>query len=186
WTGARMEPLGACLPNGEIFRRLAARLGLDDDAFRDSDAAMLDELLASAPAGIDTAELRANGFTKIDLGQGALPHAAGGFRTPSGKLQLRAETLADRGIDPLPHYPPPRRQRSRCAPQRCARATPARATRCAAGHAPPPTRVSGAPAPRPSPGGRGASRPRWGGRRAGCHPPCSIPTGGPPVPTPRP
>jgi anaerobic selenocysteine-containing dehydrogenase len=102
-----IEPLGRCLPNSEIFRRLAAHLGLDDAAFRDSDAAMLDELLAAAPAGIDTAELRANGFTKIDLGQGALPHAAGGFRTPSRKLELRADALAERGIDPLPHYDPP-------------------------------------------------------------------------------
>ena len=72
-----------------------------------NNAAMLDEVLAAAPAAIDAAELRANGFTKIDLGQGALPHAEGGFRTPSGKLELRADALAARGIDPLPHYHPP-------------------------------------------------------------------------------
>jgi anaerobic selenocysteine-containing dehydrogenase len=102
-----IEPVGDCLPNSEIFRRLADRLGLDDAAFRETDAAMLDEVLAAAPAAIDAAELRANGFTKIDLGQGALPHAEGGFGTPSGKLELRADGLADRGIDPLPHYHPP-------------------------------------------------------------------------------
>jgi anaerobic selenocysteine-containing dehydrogenase len=102
-----IEPLGQCLPNSEIFRRLAAGLGLDDEAFRAGDAAMLDEVLAGAPAGIDAAELRSRGFTKIDLGQGALPHAAGGFRTPSRKLELRADALVARGIDPLPHYHPP-------------------------------------------------------------------------------
>jgi anaerobic selenocysteine-containing dehydrogenase len=102
-----IEPLGQCLPNSEIFRRLAAGLGLDDEAFRAGDVAMLDEVLAGAPAGIDAAELRSRGFTKIDLGQGALPHAAGGFRTPSRKLELRADALVARGIDPLPHYHPP-------------------------------------------------------------------------------
>ena len=68
---------------------------------------MLDELLAATPASIDTTELRTRGFTKIDLGQGALPHAEGGFATPSGSLELRADALAERGIDPLPYYHPP-------------------------------------------------------------------------------
>jgi anaerobic selenocysteine-containing dehydrogenase len=102
-----IEPLGDCLPNSEIFRRLAVRLGLDDPAFRQTDEEMLDEVLAAAPASIDPADLRARGFTKIDLGQGPLPHVRGGFRTPSGKLELLAASLADQGIDPLPHYDPP-------------------------------------------------------------------------------
>ena len=102
-----IEPVGECLPNSEIFRRLAARLGLDDPAFRETDAEMLAEVLAAAPSSIDAADLHARGFTKIDLGQGPLPHAEGGFGTPSGKLELRADALADQGIDPLPHYDPP-------------------------------------------------------------------------------
>ena len=64
-------------------------------------------MLAAAPGSIDPADLRARGFTKIDLGQGPLPHAAGGFRTPSGKLELLAAALGEQGIDPLPHYHPP-------------------------------------------------------------------------------
>jgi len=72
-----------------------------------ADANVKVAVVMTAPAGIDTAELRAHGFTKIDLGQGLLPHAAGGFRTPSGRLELRADALAERGIDPLPHYHPP-------------------------------------------------------------------------------
>ena len=41
---------------------------------------MLAEVLAAAPASIDAADLRARGFTKIDLGQGTLPHADGRVR----------------------------------------------------------------------------------------------------------
>ena len=66
-----IEPVGECLPNSEIFRRLAARLGLDDPAFRETDEEMLAAVLAAAPESIDPADLRARGFTKIDLGQGA-------------------------------------------------------------------------------------------------------------------
>ena len=44
---------------------------------------------------------------KIDLGQGPRPHAEGGFVTPTGKLGLRADWLADAGLDPLPFYDPP-------------------------------------------------------------------------------
>jgi anaerobic selenocysteine-containing dehydrogenase len=102
-----IAPVGECLPNSEIFRRLAAKLGLDDPAFRETDQAMLDAVLAGAPESIDAADLLDRGFTKIDLGQGVLPHAEGGFRTPSGKLELRADALADQGIDPLPFYEPP-------------------------------------------------------------------------------
>ena len=40
-------------------------------------------------------------------GRDAAPHAEGGFGTPDGKLALRADRLAARGIDPLPFYDPP-------------------------------------------------------------------------------
>ena len=35
------------------------------------------------------------------------PHAEGGFATPSGKLELRCDRLAEAGLDPLPFYDPP-------------------------------------------------------------------------------
>ena len=38
-----IAPLGESLPNSEIFRRLAARMGMDDPALRDDDLALIAE-----------------------------------------------------------------------------------------------------------------------------------------------
>ena len=103
-----IAPRGEAKPNTEIFRLIAGRLGLDHPCFRESDDEMLESLFAaSVPPGIDLAELRERGWAKIDLGQGALPHADGGFATPSGLLELNAPGLEARGVDPLPFYDPP-------------------------------------------------------------------------------
>ena len=51
--------------------------------------------------------LRARGFAKVDVGQGAAPHAEGGFSTADGKLSFETGWLADAGLDPMPGYDPP-------------------------------------------------------------------------------
>jgi anaerobic selenocysteine-containing dehydrogenase len=107
YNAPAIAPRGEAKPNTEIFRRLAARMGLDDPCFRESDEEMLARLFADAPAGVTLPELRERGWVKIDLDQGPTPHAEGGFGTPDGKLQLRSERLAKRGIDPLPFYDEP-------------------------------------------------------------------------------
>src|SRR5256886_13350115 len=43
-----IPPQGEALPNTEIFRRLAARFGFDDPAFRASDAELMDDALDGA------------------------------------------------------------------------------------------------------------------------------------------
>jgi anaerobic selenocysteine-containing dehydrogenase len=103
-----IAPLGEAKPNTEIFRLLAQRLGLADPAFAAGDEEMLAALFADGDqAGIDLGELRRRGWVKVDLGQGSAPHARGGFRTASGRLELRSPELERQGIDPLPHYDPP-------------------------------------------------------------------------------
>ncbi|MBV9048742.1 MAG: hypothetical protein JOY58_10770, partial [Solirubrobacterales bacterium] len=64
-------------------------------------------LFASEPGGVTLEELRGKGWAKIDLGQGVAPHAEGRFGTADGRLALRCEKLAERDVDPLPHYAPP-------------------------------------------------------------------------------
>jgi anaerobic selenocysteine-containing dehydrogenase len=86
-----IEPLGDAKPNSEIFRLLAARLGFDDPAFSESDEQLVEQLLASAPEHVTLDGLRDRGWAKIDLGQGAVPHADGGFGTADGKLALHAD-----------------------------------------------------------------------------------------------
>src|SRR5262249_43325919 len=68
---------------------------------------MLAALFASAPGGVTLQDLRSRGWVKIDLGQGVAPHADGRFATADGRLASRCDSLADRGVDPLPHYAPP-------------------------------------------------------------------------------
>ena len=87
WNEPAIEPLGEAKPNTEIFRLLAARLGLDEPAFQETDEQLVDRLLE----GFDENGLRERGWTKIDLGQGPLPHAEGRFGTKAGRALLHAD-----------------------------------------------------------------------------------------------
>lgn len=103
-----IEPLGEAKPNTEIFRLIAAALELDDPCLRETDEELLASLLDDyARIPLDTVALRRRGWVKLDLGQGPVPHATGNFATGSGRLNLRSDDLAARGIDPLPFYDPP-------------------------------------------------------------------------------
>jgi anaerobic selenocysteine-containing dehydrogenase len=86
WNEPAIEPCGEAKPNTETFRLLAERLGLNDPCFRETDAELVDQLLA----GFSEDGLRERGWTKIDLGQGPVPHAEGGFGTESGRAMLHA------------------------------------------------------------------------------------------------
>jgi anaerobic selenocysteine-containing dehydrogenase len=86
WNEPAIEPLGEAKPNTEVFRLLAERLGLDDPCFTDSDEELVEQLLD----GFDENGLRERGWTKVDLGQGPIPHANGGFGTESGRAILHA------------------------------------------------------------------------------------------------
>ncbi|HSC22709.1 MAG TPA: molybdopterin oxidoreductase family protein [Casimicrobiaceae bacterium] len=110
-----IDPLAEALPNTEVFRRLAARMGFDDDCFRDSD----DELARQAyRAGdlhgidVDWEALKVAGFRRLAVARPFAPFAHGRFPTPSGKCEFWSESLAARGEDPLPAYVPPREARS--------------------------------------------------------------------------
>ena len=91
WSEPAIAPVGEAKPNTETFRLLARRLGLDDPVFSESDEEMIDSMLSRSPAVADrTAELRERGWIKIDLGQGRIPHADGGFGTVDGRVTLHA------------------------------------------------------------------------------------------------
>jgi len=106
-----IDPIAEALPNTEVFRRLAARMGFDEPCFRDSD----DELARQAyRAGdlrgidVDWDALKASGFRRLAVARPYAPFAEGGFPTPSGKCEFWSESLAARGDDPLPAYVAPR------------------------------------------------------------------------------
>jgi anaerobic selenocysteine-containing dehydrogenase len=99
-----IAPVGESLPNSEVFRRLAARMGFDESCFRDSD----EDVCRTALAGkFDWESLKRDGWQRLAVPQKFAPFAQGGFPTPSGKCELSSEWLEKQGIDPLPFYNPP-------------------------------------------------------------------------------
>ncbi len=91
-----IEPLGEALPNTEVFRRLAARMGFDEPCFRDSD----EDIARMAfrrddPRGceLDWDSLREAGWRRLAVDADYAPFAHGGFPTPSGRCQLATDAL---------------------------------------------------------------------------------------------
>jgi anaerobic selenocysteine-containing dehydrogenase len=118
-----IPPRGEALPNSEIFRRLAARMGLDEPLFRDGDEDLIRQALDTDHPhlrGITFERLLERGWMRLTLPTPYAPYADGGFATPSGKCELYSERLAAEGFDPLPTYLPPRESRE-ADPQRAAR-----------------------------------------------------------------
>ena len=109
-NNAAIAPVGESLPNAEVFRRLAARMGFTEACFRDSDDELARQAIGSGHAnlaGIDWETLKKNGWQRLALPRTFAPFAKGGFHTPSGKCEFYSEALAKQGLDPLPSYTPP-------------------------------------------------------------------------------
>jgi anaerobic selenocysteine-containing dehydrogenase len=105
-----IAPIGESLPNIEVFRRLAARMGFDEPCFRDSDDEVARQALGSGHrnlAGVDWEALKEQGWQRLAVAERFAPFAQGGFPTPSGKCELWSDALARQGVDPLPFYNPP-------------------------------------------------------------------------------
>ena len=125
-----IPPPGECVPNVELFRRLAKTMEFDDDYWdRTDEQLLIDFHNWNAPAmqGITWDKLVEHGYMRINVGtpDTRAPHAKGNFPTPSGKCEFKS-SLAEGGnfvipvwrsmydamqpgepIDPLPDYVPP-------------------------------------------------------------------------------
>jgi anaerobic selenocysteine-containing dehydrogenase len=105
-----IEPLGEALPNSEIFRRLAAHVGLDDAMFGDDDVTLIRQALGSSKGNLDGVTFETlldKGWARLNLPKPYLPYADGGFTTPSGKCEFYSARMAEMGLDPLPAFTPP-------------------------------------------------------------------------------
>jgi anaerobic selenocysteine-containing dehydrogenase len=104
-NNAAIAPMGEAKPNTEIFRLIAARMGMTDPCFQESD----EQLAAQAfnkghprSAHFDWETLKRDGWQKLAMPDA--PFAHGGFPTPSGKCEFYAESMLKDGLDPLPAY----------------------------------------------------------------------------------
>jgi anaerobic selenocysteine-containing dehydrogenase len=105
WNEAAIEPLGESCSNTELFRRLAAAMGLTEPALFDDDESLLAQALG---AKVDLAELRRIGWVRVPYPDDGRPWAAGVFPTPSGRVELVSERLAAMGQPALPTFVAPR------------------------------------------------------------------------------
>jgi anaerobic selenocysteine-containing dehydrogenase len=105
-NNAAIDPVGESLPNTEIFRRLAAKMGFADSTFGETDeqiAAQAFDWNHPRLAGTSWEQVKRDGWVKLNTGSDT-PYAHGNFHTASGKLEFYCESLAKQGHDPLPDY----------------------------------------------------------------------------------
>jgi molybdopterin guanine dinucleotide-containing S/N-oxide reductase-like protein len=115
-----IAPLGECRSNTDVFRALAAKMGLEDECLRDSDEEMIEQALDSSNPwlkGLTRERLENEGHIRLNFTaetgpltetpEPFLPFAQGNFRTPSGKALLYNEALKQQGLDPVATFIPP-------------------------------------------------------------------------------
>ena len=98
------EPPGEALPNQEIFRRLARAMGYNDPGLFESEAELIDRLLAQTPYEGSFADLAKVGTTTL-FAEPQLQFADLKFATPSGRIELASDRAVELGLPrvPTPH-----------------------------------------------------------------------------------
>ncbi|MFC4273341.1 molybdopterin-dependent oxidoreductase [Sneathiella chungangensis] len=105
-----IDPVGESLPNTEIFRRLAARFGFNEDIFKATDKELIDD-------AIDNEDPRLKGYRPSEIPVGtALSMERGGEETilfknampatPSGRIELKSSYLRETFGQEIPVYHP--------------------------------------------------------------------------------
>lgn len=102
-----IEPVGESRSTLRIFQDLAARLGFTEEVFSLTEEECIERTLTESESpymtGVDLDELRAGRAVRLSVP--ANPYA-GGFETPSGKVEFFSQAMADQGLDPLPDGEP--------------------------------------------------------------------------------
>jgi anaerobic selenocysteine-containing dehydrogenase len=115
-----IEPPGEARPNVWLFRELAARMGFEEECFRDSEMDLIRQALAIGEDGHSTRpqmehitleDLREQGhvplaFHRDPEGRPFQPYVSGTVPTLSGKIEFYSEKLAAQGFDPLSGFVP--------------------------------------------------------------------------------
>jgi anaerobic selenocysteine-containing dehydrogenase len=93
--------LGEALPNQEIFRRLAAAMGLTEPQLFETDADMIATLLDQAKPGLTFETLAKVGTIEFPA-EPTVQFERHDYRTPSGKIELVGSTFVDAGLPRAP------------------------------------------------------------------------------------
>lgn len=106
WRNAAIPPVGESWADWKLVFELAGRLGMKDRFWGGDLYRAFDEILA--PSGTTVEQLKAAG-KPVAMGKPRTyrKFEQGGFRTPSGKVELASSVLAEHGLDALPVYHEP-------------------------------------------------------------------------------
>lgn len=102
-----IPPLGESKSNWEVMGLLAKAMGFSESWHYQSVDETIEEVLTATAAGnpalgdITLERLKNERAIPLSLAS-STPFAGGRFPTPSGKVELYSQTLADEGVDPLP------------------------------------------------------------------------------------
>ena len=114
YNAPAIAPLGEAKSNWDVMRLLAAAMGYDEPWLRQEADEVIAEILDATRAtnplleGVTLERLKAENAVPLTFAPGQeVPFADLRFPTPSGKVELRSERMAEDGLDPLPDYTPP-------------------------------------------------------------------------------
>ena len=96
------EPIGESLPNQEIFRRLAAAMGLEEPALHESDESIIETLLQQCGVDYDFAELQRRGHFFVNGDEPLIQYADLIFDTPSGRIEIASDSAEEMGLPRVP------------------------------------------------------------------------------------
>lgn len=109
YNQAAVAPLGESKSNWEVLGLLARAMGFDEPWLQQTPDEVIDEILTATAAhtpalrGVTLARLQREGAVTLAV-EPEVPFADLRFPTPSGKVELYCEALAEQGVDPLPAW----------------------------------------------------------------------------------
>jgi anaerobic selenocysteine-containing dehydrogenase len=106
-----IPPLAECKSNWELMGLLAREMGFHEPWLHRSVDEVIEEILTATAvhnpllAGVTLERLKREKSVPLAL-PASTPFSDGRFPTPSGKVELYSQRLADEGLDPLPAWAP--------------------------------------------------------------------------------
>lgn len=111
-----IRPVGESRSNLDTFRLLAEAMGFQEPCFRQDAWAVIEDILAlehPALASVGAKRVLEDGWCAAEVEAAHVKVRDGRFPTPSGRIELYSQRMADDGHDPLPAYVPLREGRER-------------------------------------------------------------------------
>ncbi len=100
-----IEPIGESWPDWKIWTEIGKRMGYGEFFPWKNEEEIVDFFLK--PSGLTREQLEKDHPEGAYYGE--IKYKQGKYRTPSGKIELYSETLAENGYDPIPHHVEPTR-----------------------------------------------------------------------------